>query len=293
MSILSPTRDALVVGICNYDCLNDNQDGTFDLDKVKKLTALAEQARKLADLLKTQGGFKVTRLPPQFTDSANLNGRVTLPDLEQAIKKLLSPPEESPTDTALLFFAGHGLVKEKEGFLATSEADGKNVYGFPLKKLRELLQKSSVKQLVVFLESCYSGELLTDFEETFKDDSHDICFITSTRAHEEALADGLLVKALLETLDCQKRLEDYVTSEMLINYLNKIEKMNSGSQRFVYRIHGKSILLSGDGREMLKNVEPTVQSESLPQKNQSVTIGDNATGNIVIAGDRNYVKKHK
>lgn len=285
----SPTRDALIVGICNYEYLNDRENGTTDLNKVKKLTDLAEQARKLADLLETQGGFKVTRLP-----SIDLNGRVTLPDLEQAIEKLLYPPDESPTQTALLFFAGHGLIKEtklgKEGFLATSEADGKSIYGFSLKTLRELLCKSPVKQQIVFLEACHSGAFFTHFEP---DEKHDICFVTSARAHEEALADGLLVKALLETLDCKKRLEDYITSDRLVNYLNKIEKMNSGWQRFVYRIHGNSILLSGDGREMLKNVESTVQAESSPQKNQSLTIGDNATGNIVVVGDGNYVKKHR
>lgn len=230
-------RDALVVGICNYAYLNDHQDGSTDLNKVKKLIALAEQARKLADLLEIQGSFKVTCLPPPLTNppSANLNGRGTLPDLEQAIKKLLSPPKESPTETALLFFAGHGLVKEKEGFLATTEADGKNVYGFPLKKLRELLQKSSAKQLVVFLESCYSGELLRDFEEAFKDDSHDICFITSARAHEEALADGLLTKELLELLDYTKYPEGYVTDKLLLERLPAKVSQMEGWQRPQWR----------------------------------------------------------
>lgn len=280
----SLNRDALIVGICQYD----------DLPMSAELENLAKQAEQLAQLLENQGGFKVTRLPCAPDFKLDLRKRVTLPDLKPAMNKLLFPPEESPTQTALLFFAGHGLVEQTplgtDGFLATSEADNRSVYGFSLKQLRALLRHSPVKQQVVFLESCHSGEFFTHFQT---DEKRDYCFVTSARAHEEALADGLLVKALLETLDCQKRLEDYITSEMLINYLNKIEKMNSGWQRFVYRIHGESILLSGDGREMLKNVESTVRSEPLPQKNQSVTIGDNATGNIVIAGDRNYVKKQR
>jgi len=264
MSTPSSTRDALVVGICNYEYLNDDENGSTDLNKIKKINTLAEQARKLADLLETQGGFKVTRLP-----STDLNEKVDLPVLEQAIEKLLFPPKESPTQTALLFFAGHGLVKEtklgKEGFLATSEVDGKTVYGFSLKDLRELLQRSSVKQLIVFLESCYSGELLTDFEEVFKDDSHDICFVTSARAHEPALAEGLLVEALLETLDCQRRLEDFITSEMLTRYLDKIQAINPGWQRFVYRTGEEPILLSSVNKTLF---------EEVIQKNQSVIPGN-------------------
>jgi len=197
MPINHLNRDALVVGICQYD----------DLPMSQQLHSLAEQAEALAKLLETQGGFKVTRLPCATDLTLDLKRRVTLPDLEQAITKLLYPPKESPTQTALLFFAGHGLVKPSplgtEGFLATSEADGKSVYGFSLKTLRELLHHSPVKQQIIFLEACHSGTLFTDFQV---DNEHDYCWVTSTRAHEEALAEGLLVKALLESLDGKKRI---------------------------------------------------------------------------------------
>jgi len=241
MSTNSLTRDALVVGICNYEYLNDDENGSTDLNKVKKINILAEQARKFAELLETQGGFKVTRLP-----SADLNEKVDLPVLEQAIEKLLSSSKELPTQTALLFFAGHGLIKKSwlgaEGFLATSEADGKSTYGVSLKWLRKLLRASPVRQQIVFLEACYSGI----FFQSFKPDrEHDVCFVTSSRANEEALAQGLLVQALLESLDCKKRLEDRITSGMLIKYLQKIEKNNGGSQRFVQKIHGQEIVLCG------------------------------------------------
>ncbi len=236
MPINHLNRDALVVGICQYD----------DLPMSQQLDSLAEPAEALAKLLETQGGFKVTRLPCATDLTLDLKRRVTLPDLEQAITKLLYPPKESPTQTALLFFAGHGLVKPSplgtEGFLATSEADGKSVYGFSLKTLRELLHHSPVKQQIIFLEACHSGTLFTDFQV---DNKHDYCWVTSTRAHEEALAEGLLVKALLESLDGKKRLENHITSEMLINYLQNIEEHNKGWQRFKYEIHGESIILSG------------------------------------------------
>lgn len=236
MSTNNSNRDALVVGICQYD----------DLLMSDQLTTLAKQAEQLAQLLENQGGFKVSRLPQTADLKLDLKRRVTLPELEKAIEKLLFPPKESPTQTALLFFAGHGLVKEtklgKEGFLATSEADGKSVYGISLKWLRDLLRKSPVKQQIVFLEACHSGAFFSDFQA---DKEHDYCFVTSARANEEALAEGLLTKALLEILDCKRRLENFITSEMLIRYLDKIQAMNPGWQRFVYRTHGQEIVLCG------------------------------------------------
>jgi len=287
MSINILNRDALVIGICQYD----------DLPMSEQLTTLAEQAEQLAQLLETQGGFKVTRLPCATDLTLDLKRRVTLSELEQAIENLLYPPEESPTQTALLFFAGHGLVKATrlgtEGFLATSEADGRSTFGISLKWLRELLHNSPVKQQIVFLEACHSGEFFRSFEPSEK---HDYCFVTSARAHEEALAEGLLIEALLETLNCQRRLEDFITSEMLIRYLDKIQETNKGWQRFMYRIQGESILLSGIKGKVLydtqskQTLKSTAESVSLPQKNQSVTIGDNATGNIIVVGDDNRIK---
>jgi hypothetical protein len=51
---------------------------------------------------------------------------VTMTVLEMAIAKLFNPPGRSIPDTAMLFFADHGLPKEQGGitevFLATSDA---------------------------------------------------------------------------------------------------------------------------------------------------------------------------
>jgi len=236
MSTNPLNRDALVVGICQYD----------DLPMSQQLHTLAEQAEAMAKLLETQGGFKVTRLPCAADLTLDLNRRVTLPELKQAIAKLLYPPAESPTQTALLFFAGHGLFEEtrlgKEGFLATSEADGKSVYGVSLKWLRGLLRNSTVKQQIVFLESCNSGAFFTDFQA---DKEHDYCFVTSARANEEALANGLLTQELLNILDYTKQSEDLVTSDMLIKRLQKREPVLKGWQRFMWRTHGQPIVLSG------------------------------------------------
>ncbi|OQW91084.1 MAG: hypothetical protein BWK78_05555 [Thiotrichaceae bacterium IS1] len=262
MSTNHSNRDALIIGICQYD----------DLPMSPQLDLLAKQAEQLAKLLETQGGFKVTRLPCAVDLTLDLKKRVTLPELEQAIEKLLYPPKESPTQTALLFFAGHGLVKETrlgaEGFLATSEVDGRSVYGFSLKTLRELLRNSPIQQQVVFLESCHSGAFFTDFQA---DEERDYCFVTSTRAHEEALAEGLLTRALLDLLDYTKHPEGYVTNELLTRRLQA--GSTKGWQRFQWQIHGQKIVLSNVAVAELLAGELNSLREQLGRKEQKVRYG--------------------
>jgi len=127
-----------------------------------------------------------------------------------------------------------------EGFLATSESDSKSIYGFSLKTLRELLRNSPVKQQIVFIEACHSGAFFQSFEP---DKEHDICFVTSARANEPALAKGLLTQALLNLLNCTKQSGGYVTSDSLIKRLQEKIRLTSGWQRFQWRIYGQKIEL--------------------------------------------------
>ncbi len=230
-------RDALVVGICQYD------DPSLNSEQLK---ALAMQAEQLAQLLETKGDFKVKRLPCTAEICLDLKERIEIGDLEKAIDQLFNPPNQSVTQTALLFFAGHGLLKEtrvsREGFLATSEADNKSVYGVSYQWLAKILCNSPIKQQIVFIEACHSGAFLEAIEEEQKKGcfkSKDICFITSSRAHEEALANGLLTQDLLDILKNQN-----ITTHLLIKELqNKEKQPNRGSQRFQIKTHGKSIAL--------------------------------------------------
>ncbi|MCC5633167.1 hypothetical protein LC613_37300 [Nostoc sphaeroides CHAB 2801] len=67
-------------------------------------------------------------------------------ELEAAILDLFLPESGKPPETALLFFAGHGLRKQlrqslTQGFLATSDASpSKNLWGLSLRELWDILQ---------------------------------------------------------------------------------------------------------------------------------------------------------
>jgi WD40 repeat protein len=290
-----PTRDALVIGIGQY----------ADLAMPSEITKLVAGAEKIAQLLEKQGGFRVRRLPvtiqgdKEFVDAEQM---LTAPELKMAIEQLLIPKSDSLPTTALLFFAGHGLLKEikadrYEGFLATTEANpAEDEWGVSLQWLRELLAKSPIPQQIVWLDACHSGALfipdkdlsgfqnltgltqlnqdlsgfqnLTGLTQPNQDLSgfqnltgltHDICFVSSARAHEEAYASGELTQALLETLDYTKQLNPWVDHLTLIEWLKAKNQTAAGSQRFVFAKTDKPIILTNKAFDIdadYKNVCP-------------------------------------
>ncbi|MEB3182155.1 MAG: caspase family protein [Nostocaceae cyanobacterium] len=132
--------------------------------------------------------------------------------LEEAIAQLFQPQGRNIPDTALLYFSGHGLRKNtgiSEGFLATSDVNPDlGNWGIRLKWLRELLQESPVRQQIIILDCCYSGELL-NFDEADPGDrgkGRDRCFIAASREFEVAYEGigshhSVLSEALLQGLD--------------------------------------------------------------------------------------------
>ena len=193
-------RQALVVGINDYLFQHELRTPANDANAV---------AQKLMEL-----GFEVTGLPSASTQEAwrvHQEKELLTHELEGAITKLFAlNANVSIPETALLFFAGHGLRKEignfSKGFLATSRVDRKESWGFPLKELREILEKSPVKQQIVILDCCYAGELL-NFDEADPGDGETIsrCFIAACREFEPAYEPttgehSILTEALLQGL---------------------------------------------------------------------------------------------
>ncbi|MBC6480239.1 MAG: caspase family protein [Hormoscilla sp. GM7CHS1pb] len=269
-------REALVVGINLYPFLKD------PLGKPQHLQRAAADAVALAKMLKEHGGFQVyLALEADPADGSLPVDRDLISDispnredLEEAIGRLFNPPSEIPgegNDTALLFFAGHGLVKEaggvREGFLATSDANGKDRWGLSFNWLRQVLLKSKVRQKLVWLDCCYSGELL-NFDEAYPGKlgrDKDTCLIAASRSFEaaEELAGehGLLTRALLEELDQKKRKESRVTNYSLVDYVT--QKLRTTRQRPVYRNFGSEIVITGEKEQVRR---ATLITEVCPYK---------------------------
>jgi uncharacterized caspase-like protein len=206
-------RQALVVGINSYSWLQN-------------LKTPAGDAEQIANLLRQHGGFQIVkRLPEKYEeglirvdDNPSPQQLVTSAKLKEAIAELFNPQGNDIPDTALLYFAGHGLREScggiTEGFLATSDANPrKNIWGLQLNWLQRLLQSSPVKQQIIWLDCCYSGELLNgkliNFQEADpgeRGQGRDRCFIAACGDASVAYGNtehGILTSLLLRGLDPQ------------------------------------------------------------------------------------------
>ncbi|MEQ8959047.1 MAG: caspase family protein, partial [Coleofasciculus sp. C2-GNP5-27] len=237
------SRDALVVGINKYERFNP-------------LNAPGGDAEAIAQRLEQYGEFKVTRLPGVKDKQNNRirvgqKTKVTLSQLRNAIVQLFKPKGKSVPDTALLYFSGHGLRQDlgvEEGFLASSDVnpEGEN-WGLPLQWLRRLLLASEVRQQIVILDCCYSGEVLNfaqaDPGEGGK--ARDRCFIAASREFEVAYEgiDGshsAFTAALLEALEPKS--ERWVTNYTVVERLNQIG--SEFPQRWICSNSGEPINLT-------------------------------------------------
>lgn len=245
------SRDALVVGINLYES-----------EQLNSLKAPSEDAEAIAQLLSRYGGFRVHRLPEvkdQATHATRVGRktRVTLTELEEALVQLFKPEGEHIPETALFYFSGHGLRKERgiqEGFLASSDVNpALNNWGLRLKWLRELLQESPIRQQIVWLDCCYSGELL-NFKDNLEEadpgnlETRDRCFIAASREYEVAYEEttgnhGILTGALLQALDPDRRPDGLVSNFTLTEAVN--QALKSTTQRPLFANFGNKIVLTG------------------------------------------------
>ena len=234
---------AQVIGIKDYP----------NYTTLSPLTATAEDAEKIAQQLEQYGyrTFRVQRLPgtPNQKGESKIDpqGTVKVKELREAISNLFNPPQpNSIPEIALFFFSGHGWEQyingKKEVFLATSDAlPERKIYGISLSWLGKQLQKSQVKQVLVWLDCCYSGELI-NFIPTDKD----YCLITATRPYETGVEipheQGLLTQALLEGLNPKNDPDGIVNSHKLANFIEK--RMAQTSQRPSIANSQRAILLT-------------------------------------------------
>ncbi|MCF2150443.1 caspase family protein [Desmonostoc muscorum LEGE 12446] len=218
-------RDALVVGI-----------NTYSYERLPSLTAPAQDAEAIAKLLEQYGQFNVKRLPSVKNKENNTvrvgqKTPVTLTQLEEAIVQLFKPEGKNAPDTALLYFSGHGLRKNRgiqQGFLVTSDVNPDlGNWGLSLQWLRQLLQDSEVKQQIIWLDCCYSGELLNfaEADPGERGKGRDRCFIAASREFEvayEAMGSSysVLTEALLQGLDPERSPQQWVTNYTLIDFLH-------------------------------------------------------------------------
>jgi len=163
-------RRALIIGIDDYQeaplhgCVND--------------------ANAVAAVLETHGtgspNFQ-TLLMTSPTDE------VTRPNLREAIEKLFA----TECDIALLYFSGHGFVRSADGYIVTKDATRYDE-GIAMTEILKLANASPVKNRVIILDCCYSGNMGTPNIEGpgITQLSEGLTVLTASRGSEVAMEKG-------------------------------------------------------------------------------------------------------
>ncbi|MEM8806375.1 MAG: caspase family protein [Cyanobacteria bacterium P01_G01_bin.38] len=237
------SRDALIVGINTYQNLPD-------------LGAAATDAEAMAQVLQTQGEFRVQRLPEVVAEGQRLavgqRTAVTTQGLEDALIRLLKPPGNSAPSLALVYFSGHGLQREagiREGYLATSDTNvAVGNFGISLSWLRRLIEDSPVRQIVVLLDCCHSGSIF-NFKEANPGATEGCSrlFIAASREYEAAYEslDGhhsVLTKALLSGLDPNRVESGQISNHSLIDWVS--HQLKSEVQQPLFECSGGEMILT-------------------------------------------------
>jgi WD40 repeat protein len=256
--------EALVVGINEYPF--------GDKCGLPPLTAAVNDADQIVTKLKKYGyrSFHIQRLPDQPNQKGGSqvspDGLVKATELQNSLENLLMPPVKEPPETALFFFSGHGWHQEVDGkkelFLATSdvfvsEEQEDNVYGVAISWLGELIKRSQVRRVIIWLDCCYSGELINylDLHDN-KDlpDRKDYCIFTATRSYEQGIelknyekSQSLFTESLLKGLNPEKHLDSngIVDSHKLAKYIEENMPKEGQQPRFANSKHSISLIHKG------------------------------------------------
>lgn len=127
-------KKALVVGIDNYPS--------------SKLNCCINDAFAVGKILQTNGDGSPNFDVRLETDVAS----------KSKLKTMISDLFTGVCDTALFYFAGHGYVNELGGFIVTPDAE-KYDEGVSMNDILTLANKSTIKDKIVILDCCHSGNM--------------------------------------------------------------------------------------------------------------------------------------
>jgi len=135
-------RYAIVVGIEQYR------------ERLPKADFATQDATAMARFLTTTAGYREENV------IVRLNEQATKSDLEKYFEAWLKNNVDA-SSSLLIYFSGHGAPQPTTGDAYMVPYDGDPAFieqtGYPLKRLYQTLEKLPTKDIVVMLDSCFSG----------------------------------------------------------------------------------------------------------------------------------------
>ncbi|MCZ8026883.1 MAG: P-loop NTPase fold protein [Microcystis sp. LE19-10.1B] len=201
-----------------------------------------KDAEDIAQLLRTFGRFdEVQVLLNQFKEQDKDHKNPYEPDKLKILIEQLFNPQDGDTETALFYFSGNGAgiygAEEKEtqkgDLLLTdfpdpltesqSEPTPKpKSRSISLTWLHDQLEKSPVKQQIVWLDSDFSNLFIDLFSQASSEVKYDRCFIAANYSYAgETSTHGVLTDALLQGLNSVKQIKNSITNHDLVDDLLK------------------------------------------------------------------------
>ena len=163
-------RRALIVGIDDYE--------------QAPLSGCVNDADSVATVLETHG-----------TGSPNFDIRlITSPSknlTRSALRNAITKLFENDCDIALFYFSGHGFARSGDGYIVTKDAKQYDE-GIAMTEILGLANKSRVKNKIIILDCCYSGNMGTP---NIADDgvaqlAEGVTVLTASRGSEVAMEQG-------------------------------------------------------------------------------------------------------
>jgi hypothetical protein len=221
-------RRALCVGIDEYGfgalngCVNDAQ-------------------RMKAVLEKHQDGSRNFDCKTLVAPKGGGNAAVTRATLRDHLQRLFN----DPADVALFHFSGHGTINNLDGYLVTQDAVRYDE-GVPMADVLKLANDSRVREVVILLDCCFSGQLgnLPAVDNTKSVLREGISILTAGRGDQvsvETDGGGVFTSLVVDALDGgAANVLGAVSAPAIYAYVEAA--LGAWDQRPLFKAHVSSVL---------------------------------------------------
>ncbi|HYU79043.1 MAG TPA: caspase family protein [Vicinamibacterales bacterium] len=177
-----PRGYALIVGIARYQNLDASRQLQFPETDAEAMYRV---------LINHEGGA----FPPENVHFLKGN-QATLANVRRELEEWL-PTVAQPADRVVVYFAGHGFVKESRGYLAPWDVDPDNLEqtAYPMAALGEVLaNRVKAGWKVLLTDACHSGKINAEttneaLEEQFNALPQNFLTLTATTEREQSFED--------------------------------------------------------------------------------------------------------